>query len=178
CCVKPYRSCYAVACDVMEPIRLGEPPLPCGRLPAPVSHRSGGHPVPAALRSACVLLPVPREAVLDTRCLRRAHPPGCGSSARERPRRLARAAVGLWPAAPRTPRWRFWSRLWLTLKAGDALASRAQESVRPNELRPARHDASARRPALARLRGRATWLILPVVICLSQRLSHACASMN
>jgi hypothetical protein len=24
----------------------------------------------------------------------------------------------------------------------------------------------------------ATWLILPVVICLSQRLSHACASMN
>jgi hypothetical protein len=29
-----------------------------------------------------------------------------------------------------------------------------------------------------RQRGRATWLILPVVICLSQRLSHACASMN
>ena len=28
-----------------------------------------------------MLLPVPREAVLDTRCLRRAHPPGCGSSA-------------------------------------------------------------------------------------------------
>ncbi|CAA6655156.1 unnamed protein product [Spirodela intermedia] len=26
--------------------------------------------------------------------------------------------------------------------------------------------------------GRATWLILPVVICLSQRLSHACVSMN
>ena len=25
---------------------------------------------------------------------------------------------------------------------------------------------------------RATWLILPVVICLSQRLSHACLSMN
>ena len=23
-----------------------------------------------------------------------------------------------------------------------------------------------------------TWLILPVVICLSQRLSHACVSMN
>ena len=28
------------------------------------------------------------------------------------------------------------------------------------------------------LEGIATWLILPVVICLSQRLSHACASMN
>ena len=26
--------------------------------------------------------------------------------------------------------------------------------------------------------GEATWLILPVVICLSQRLSHACASMS
>lgn len=26
--------------------------------------------------------------------------------------------------------------------------------------------------------GRATWLILPVVICLSQRLSHACVSIN
>lgn len=31
---------------------------------------------------------------------------------------------------------------------------------------------------VGRHRGRATWLILPVVICLSQRLSHACASMN
>lgn len=27
-------------------------------------------------------------------------------------------------------------------------------------------------------RGIATWLILPVVICLSQRLSHACVSIN
>ncbi|GJP82058.1 hypothetical protein CLOP_g12184, partial [Closterium sp. NIES-67] len=26
--------------------------------------------------------------------------------------------------------------------------------------------------------GRATWLILPVVICLSQRLSHACLSIR
>ena len=31
---------------------------------------------------------------------------------------------------------------------------------------------------LRRPRMSATWLILPVVICLSQRLSHACASMN
>jgi hypothetical protein len=28
------------------------------------------------------------------------------------------------------------------------------------------------------LEGIATWLILPVVICLSQRLSHACVSIN
>lgn len=41
------------------------------------------------------------------------------------------------------------------------------------------------RPGLLGLLGRplgksrnATWLILPVVICLSQRLSHACVSMN
>ena len=27
-------------------------------------------------------------------------------------------------------------------------------------------------------KGIATWLILPVVICLSQRLSHACVSIN
>lgn len=31
---------------------------------------------------------------------------------------------------------------------------------------------------LATSRRNATWLILPVVICLSQRLSHACVSMN
>lgn len=31
---------------------------------------------------------------------------------------------------------------------------------------------------LCRTEGFATWLILPVVICLSQRLSHACVSMN
>ena len=47
------------------------------------------------------------------------------------------------------------------------------------------HDERARaRPPRGRAarprspRGRATWLILPVVICLSQRLSHACVSMN
>lgn len=57
--------------------------------------------------------------------------------------------------------------------------------------RPQRDDRRARRPPTprqtasvgraqrARRRGgRATWLILPVVICLSQRLSHACVSMN
>ena len=32
--------------------------------------------------------------------------------------------------------------------------------------------------AVSTSRRNATWLILPVVICLSQRLSHACVSMN
>jgi hypothetical protein len=36
---------------------------------------------------------------------------------------------------------------------------------------------SARSSGAASIRN-ATWLILPVVICLSQRLSHACVSMN
>ena len=36
-------------------------------------------------------------------------------------------------------------------------------------------DVLLRGPRISTL---ATWLILPVVICLSQRLSHACVSMN
>ena len=39
-------------------------------------------------------------------------------------------------------------------------------------------DAPADRGRRASSRRVATWLILPVVICLSQRLSHACVSMN
>ena len=35
-----------------------------------------------------------------------------------------------------------------------------------------------RRSAANMGKGNATWLILPVVICLSQRLSHACVSIN
>ena len=45
--------------------------------------------------------------------------------------------------------------------------------------------AELRRPGLvhewrgqAEWFGTVTWLILPVVICLSQRLSHACLSVN
>lgn len=45
--------------------------------------------------------------------------------------------------------------------------------------RPSRCDDGRASPSLARESGRtheAPWLILPVVICLSQRLSHACLS--
>ena len=44
-----------------------------------------------------------------------------------------------------------------------------------------RDGANDRKPpigSLTRERMTATWLILPVVICLSQRLSHACLSTN
>lgn len=47
------------------------------------------------------------------------------------------------------------------------------------------HDGRSRPPTAPAARGRgaasrrdATWLILPVVICLSQRLSHACLSIS
>ena len=50
-----------------------------------------------------------------------------------------------------------------------------------------KHPVDGKRPSLVRVlleplnrlwREVVTWLILPVVICLSQRLSHACLSIN
>jgi hypothetical protein len=62
------------------------------------------------------------------------------------------------------------------------LGPRAQSRrfYRPPSLRrrPARRRPSRGLRCGGRREGRATWLILPVVICLSQRLSHACVSMN
>jgi hypothetical protein len=53
-----------------------------------------------------------------------------------------------------------------------ALHERSRFSKRPSVMR--RHV----RAWWAKSKRNATWLILPVVICLSQRLSHACVSMN
>ena len=59
----------------------------------------------------------------------------------------------------------------------------AQRPPRPDRDRNG-NQAPARPPGAPRPRDAAasyedaTWLILPVVICLSQRLSHACVSMN
>ena len=39
-------------------------------------------------------------------------------------------------------------------------------------------DVEEREKERVQIRGIATWLILPVVICLSKRLSHACASAS
>ena len=76
------------------------------------------------------------------------------------------------------------------------LSSREGHAPTPRTTREARRAARRARPprTTARLPGPpaarprasgetasyedATWLILPVVICLSQRLSHACVSMN
>lgn len=76
--------------------------------------------------------------------------PGLGASAR-RPARPERA-----PYAARL------ARLHPSAPKRQSFPSRGRPSV-------ARAGASPRN---------ATWLILPVVICLSQRLSHACVSMN
>ena len=66
---------------------------------------------------------------------------------------------------------------------------RTEDRRRPCAVRPGpRPPPGAKHPGGARAKDRArcatasprnaTWLILPVVICLSQRLSHACVSMN
>ena len=66
-------------------------------------------------------------------------------------------------------------------------ANAVGEDSRPSPDRSSHimHDGRSRPPTAPAARGRgaasrrnATWLILPVVICLSQRLSHACVSMN
>ena len=48
----------------------------------------------------------------------------------------------------------------------------------PRRLGPPACPPGRRRHPAGASRRNATWLILPVVICLSQRLSHACVSMN
>lgn len=162
-------------------------PVTAWRTPADV------RPTPGACVPSFVRAPAARRS---EKCLRDATRPvgsrlrytlpsssaplGCGSSASKRLWRcLVAPSVRLGRSAPpRTPRSRFWSRMPLTLKAGGALAPRAYKPS-PFGKTDSRHDGRlARWSALARRGGRATWLILPVVICLSQRLSHACASMN
>ncbi len=82
------------------------------------------------------------------------------------------------------------------LSSGNRIATRAsRRTPRGRRFRPdggvevpalppdlVHYSASSRRPNLARARARpvtiVTWLILPVVICLSQRLSHACLSIS
>ncbi|CAA6674302.1 unnamed protein product [Spirodela intermedia] len=59
-----------------------------------------------------------------------------------------------------------------------ARAVRTTAGVRTPQPRRARARWGGRGPRAGVAGGRATWLILPVVICLSQRLSHACVSMN
>ena len=59
---------------------------------------------------------------------------------------------------------------------------RSRRGVGPDNIVRVRWGAPAPiqrdRPAQAGQSRAATWLILPVVICLSQRLSHACLSIN
>jgi hypothetical protein len=113
-----YELCWTYDCV--------EDPLMHGQLPMPVSLQSCGHVLTAASISACVLLSIPQEVAFVSRCLCQAHPLGvahrlqsaCGVASCYCPPR---------PSTPRTPRLCFYSRIQLTLKAGGALASRAQK---------------------------------------------------
>ena len=78
------------------------------------------------------------------------------------------------------------STLWVR---GDGISLRRQEGlklIRPRERTPAERKVGPfpGLPSTLVLIAAAmfwkvvTWLILPVVICLSQRLSHACLSIN
>ena len=93
------------------------------------------------------------------------------------------------PALPRPPRACHWSRMPPTIQAhgGPApclpISEMLSEDDSPPGRRRVRHSrpgggGDARRTARARRGGRATWLILPVVICLSKRLSHARLCIN
>jgi hypothetical protein len=57
----------------------------CGRLQALVSLHSCRHLLPAALTSACVLVPVAREVAFGYMLFTSSTSSGCGSSALERP---------------------------------------------------------------------------------------------
>ena len=125
-------------------------------------------------------------------------PSGCAVDARRVPcsRRASRSDA--WP-----PRAQTLGRLALRRLAASAhevsarslrcgmLRMDVRSRPRSSKLHASSLDANDRRTRLGRPRPRegrvmrapvsgrnATWLILPVVICLSQRLSHACVSMN
>ena len=74
--------------------------------------------------------------------------------------------LGTGPSSPHLPNHAFYVRLQLLFRLTNPRSSPSGDGVR-----------GMARAAVASLRN-ATWLILPVVICLSQRLSHACVSMN
>ena len=85
--------------------------------------------------------------------------------------RISVVAIG-WPDDPQT------ANAWRGSTVGDALrvslpnnySSRFAPALRREWRRPLGEGAV--RPKIV------TWLILPVVICLSQRLSHACLSIS
>src|SRR4030088_3042461 len=56
------------------------------------------------------------------------------------------------------------------------VSPRATSSLRNDSAMPSRHGLP--KGVITRGRKIVTWLILPVVICLSQRLSHACLSIS
>ena len=136
--------------------------------PAPRQARSGDEA--AAARRPCTVAPLeapraePGARLPASAC-------GCGGLCRGAahlgggPPQQGAFPPGRPRLAPRRPR---------PLLPPSAGGSGGRHARRAGARRPPRGRSARPRPP----RGRATWLILPVVICLSQRLSHACVSMN
>src|SRR5271154_1110468 len=64
---------------------------------------------------------------------------------------------------------------WVRLRVRTGRRLMGDGSLRP---RPVTHPVASRRSGPPGHESVVTWLILPVVICLSQRLSHACLSIS
>ncbi len=78
-------------------------------------------------------------------------------------------------ARPGRPGWLVgWMDGWMDV--GGVTSLRRRVTLAGAGCQPAGKQQQGRLQALEK--GIATWLILPVVICLSQRLSHACVSIN
>ena len=70
------------------------------------------------------------------------------------------------------------SRMWKIKRTWGGLGLRLLQSSPSIRMTLATPSTSCGIDAGPKSRKNATWLILPVVICLSQRLSHACVSIN
>ena len=89
------------------------------------------------------------------------------------PRPDSRPATTPWEDAGQEEKERFpW--VWRLREKASATMDLHTRPARWGAPAPTQRDRSAR----AEQSRAATWLILPVVICLSQRLSHACLSIN
>ena len=157
------RTCGRVSGDRIVPVGRLRARAPNGRRAIPLIRR------PRSGRRTRFLCRLPIERKSTPRMSPSSRRPARGlGGPRGRPRV---------PAAPRSA-----GRDGGARRAHGRGARRGRESpfeiefrARPDRQRDGRGGARAPRATSARV---ATWLILPVVICLSQRLSHACVSMN
>ena len=150
------------------------------RAPVPAAVLPGPRPPPKAVAPVGTQRARPRR--------RAAGSPGALSDSM--PPLIGRGAGAVPPRRPRSPATRARAPSPGRGRRKDAAVARPPGAVPPiepplpprsqwpGEQRAAAKGGAPRWRPTAVARDGATWLILPVVICLSQRLSHACASMN